>query len=212
MLGRTIACSRRSTRPPAPSSTKGGRYLVTDTVGFIRRLPHQLVEGFAATLEETLSADLVLHVADAPCSRRPARTSRSRPSRPSWPRSARTSSPSSSSSTRSTPSIPSAGAAFATASRTRSRSLPEPVRVSTSCKARIAERFAERFEPVRLLDPAHGRRVASQSSTSSARRSSSGSDLPEGVLLRRSAPARKMRPRSRAISSPTPATRRPATG
>ncbi len=43
----------------------GRRYLVTDTVGFIRRLPHQLVEGFAATLEETLLADLVLHVADA---------------------------------------------------------------------------------------------------------------------------------------------------
>jgi GTP-binding protein HflX len=44
---------------------EGRRYLVTDTVGFIRRLPHQLVEGFAATLEETLSADLVLHVVDA---------------------------------------------------------------------------------------------------------------------------------------------------
>jgi GTP-binding protein HflX len=43
----------------------GRRYLVTDTVGFIRRLPHQLVEGFAATLEETLVADLVVHVADA---------------------------------------------------------------------------------------------------------------------------------------------------
>jgi GTP-binding protein HflX len=43
----------------------GRRYLVTDTVGFIRRLPHQLVEGFAATLEETVDADLVLHVADA---------------------------------------------------------------------------------------------------------------------------------------------------
>jgi GTP-binding protein HflX len=44
---------------------KGKRYLVTDTVGFIRRLPHQLVEGFASTLEETLVADLVLHVVDA---------------------------------------------------------------------------------------------------------------------------------------------------
>ena len=44
---------------------EGRRYLVTDTVGFIRRLPHQLVEGFAATLEETLVADLVLHVIDA---------------------------------------------------------------------------------------------------------------------------------------------------
>jgi GTP-binding protein HflX len=43
----------------------GKRYLVTDTVGFIRRLPHQLVEGFAATLEETLVADLILHVVDA---------------------------------------------------------------------------------------------------------------------------------------------------
>jgi GTP-binding protein HflX len=43
----------------------GKRYLVTDTVGFIRRLPHQLVEGFASTLEETLVADLVLHVVDA---------------------------------------------------------------------------------------------------------------------------------------------------
>ena len=43
----------------------GRKYLVTDTVGFIRRLPHQLVEGFAATLEETLVADVVLHVVDA---------------------------------------------------------------------------------------------------------------------------------------------------
>jgi GTP-binding protein HflX len=44
---------------------EGKRYLLTDTVGFIRRLPTQLVEGFASTLEETLVADLVLHVADA---------------------------------------------------------------------------------------------------------------------------------------------------
>ena len=46
----------------------GRRYLVTDTVGFIRRLPHQLVEGFASTLEETLVADLVLLVTDASAS------------------------------------------------------------------------------------------------------------------------------------------------
>jgi GTP-binding protein HflX len=44
---------------------EGRTYLVTDTVGFIRRLPTQLVQGFAATLEETLVADLILHVADA---------------------------------------------------------------------------------------------------------------------------------------------------
>ena len=42
----------------------GRTYPVTDTVGFIRKLPHGLVEAFAATLEETLAADLVLLVAD----------------------------------------------------------------------------------------------------------------------------------------------------
>jgi GTP-binding protein HflX len=46
----------------------GKQYLVTDTVGFLRRLPTQLVEGFASTLEETLVADLVLHVVDASAS------------------------------------------------------------------------------------------------------------------------------------------------
>src|SRR5690242_20169294 len=46
-------------------SESGRSYLVTDTVGFIRKLPHQLVEAFAATLEETLAGDLVLLVADA---------------------------------------------------------------------------------------------------------------------------------------------------
>src|SRR3984885_4313379 len=41
----------------------GGRdYLLTDTVGFIRKLPHQLVEAFGATLEETRLAGLILHV------------------------------------------------------------------------------------------------------------------------------------------------------
>ncbi len=40
-------------------------YLITDTVGFIRKLPHQLVEAFRSTLEETLVAHLMLHVADA---------------------------------------------------------------------------------------------------------------------------------------------------
>ena len=43
----------------------GGRdYLLTDTVGFIRKLPHQLVDAFGATLEETRLADLILHVVD----------------------------------------------------------------------------------------------------------------------------------------------------
>src|SRR5215211_2039877 len=43
----------------------GHTYLITDTVGFIRKLPHQLVEAFKATLEETVRADLILHVVDA---------------------------------------------------------------------------------------------------------------------------------------------------
>jgi GTP-binding protein HflX len=42
----------------------GRRYLVTDTVGFIERLPHQLVDAFASTLEETVLADLIVVVAD----------------------------------------------------------------------------------------------------------------------------------------------------
>jgi GTP-binding protein HflX len=44
---------------------QGRTFLLTDTVGFIRKLPHQLVDAFAATLEETKLADLVLHVVDA---------------------------------------------------------------------------------------------------------------------------------------------------
>jgi GTPase len=44
---------------------RGRRYLLTDTVGFIRKLPHQLVEAFKATLEETALSDLILHVVDA---------------------------------------------------------------------------------------------------------------------------------------------------
>jgi len=42
----------------------GRRYLLTDTVGFIRKLPHQLVEAFKATLEETVIADLICQVVD----------------------------------------------------------------------------------------------------------------------------------------------------
>jgi GTP-binding protein HflX len=43
----------------------GRPHLFTDTVGFIRKLPHQLVDAFGATLEETIRADLLLHVLDA---------------------------------------------------------------------------------------------------------------------------------------------------
>jgi len=50
----------------------GGRdALITDTVGFVQKLPHQLVEAFNSTLEEVGEADLLLHIVDA--SRAPAR-------------------------------------------------------------------------------------------------------------------------------------------
>ncbi|MER7491634.1 GTPase HflX [Streptomyces pharetrae] len=43
----------------------GLTYTLTDTVGFVRHLPHQLVDAFRSTLEEVTQADLVLHVVDA---------------------------------------------------------------------------------------------------------------------------------------------------
>jgi GTP-binding protein HflX len=51
--------TRRSRTPD------GMTYTLTDTVGFVRHLPHQLVEAFRSTLEEVADADLVLHVVDA---------------------------------------------------------------------------------------------------------------------------------------------------
>src|SRR6202790_104247 len=54
-LDRTVGTLRLGGRP----------YLLTDTVGFISKLPHQLVDAFAATLEETRRADLLAHVLDA---------------------------------------------------------------------------------------------------------------------------------------------------
>jgi GTP-binding protein HflX len=50
--------TRRSTTP------EGHEYTLTDTVGFVRHLPHQLVEAFRSTLEEAAEADLLVHVVD----------------------------------------------------------------------------------------------------------------------------------------------------
>ena len=58
-LFHTLDPSTRTTR------LDGRTFLMTDTVGFIRKLPHQLVDAFGATLEETVRADLLLHVVDA---------------------------------------------------------------------------------------------------------------------------------------------------
>jgi GTP-binding protein HflX len=46
------------------SMPSGRQFTLTDTVGFVRHLPHQLVEAFRATLEEIAQADLILHVVD----------------------------------------------------------------------------------------------------------------------------------------------------
>ena len=70
--------SKRSTRRHAVSTTKAASVSRHRHGGFIRRLPNQLVEGFAATLELTLVADLVLHVVDGSVPEEPPASSRSR--------------------------------------------------------------------------------------------------------------------------------------
>nr|WP_245614053.1 GTPase HflX [Actinokineospora inagensis] len=55
----TLDATTRRTRTP-----EGHTYTLTDTVGFVRHLPHQLVEAFRSTLDEVADADLVLHVVD----------------------------------------------------------------------------------------------------------------------------------------------------
>jgi GTP-binding protein HflX len=52
------------TRTRKWSPAKGAEVLISDTVGFIKSLPHQLVASFKATLEEAVNADLLLHIID----------------------------------------------------------------------------------------------------------------------------------------------------
>ena len=169
----------------------GRRYLVTDTVGFIRRLPHQLVEGFAATLEETLVADLVLHLADtsAPEERLDEML-------------------------RAVESVlGEIGAAelpvelvlnkIDAVDPLRRRRLanwfPDALQVSArtgeglgELRARIAERFSARFEPVRLLIPyADGARLAELYELGAP--VDERSDEEEGVFIRARLPRRDVR-------------------
>src|SRR4051812_49679216 len=69
LTGSTVGVRDRlfHTLDPTTRTTEiaGRRFLLTDTVGFIKKLPHQLVDAFGATLEETVRADLLLHVVDA---------------------------------------------------------------------------------------------------------------------------------------------------
>src|SRR4051795_418396 len=69
LTGSTVGVRDRlfHTLDPTTRTTEiaGRRFLLTDTVGFIKKLPHQLVDAFGATLEETRLADLLLHIIDA---------------------------------------------------------------------------------------------------------------------------------------------------
>ena len=59
-------CSRPSTPTVRRSETPDGRvFTLADTVGFVRNLPHQLVEAFRSTLEEVGDSDVIVHVVDA---------------------------------------------------------------------------------------------------------------------------------------------------
>jgi GTP-binding protein HflX len=131
---------------------EGRKYLVTDTVGFVRRLPHQLVEGFAATLEETLVADLVLHVVDASASEERLMEMIAAVTGVLHDIGA--------------DELPielvvnKVDAADETRRRALSNRYPDALQVSAltgegmdELRARIADRFADLFEPVRLLLP-----------------------------------------------------------
>ena len=55
---------RKVVFPPDPVTYKPCVFLLSDTVGFIRKLPHQLIESFKSTLAEVIEADILLHVVD----------------------------------------------------------------------------------------------------------------------------------------------------
>jgi GTP-binding protein HflX len=170
---------------------EGRTYLVTDTVGFIRRLPHQLVEGFASTLEETLVADLVLHVADA--SAPPGRLDEM------------------------IAAVEAVLAAIgadqlpvelvlnkidvvdALTRRRLTTRYPGALQLSAQTgegigelRARVAERFATRFEPVQLLVPYEDGRSLAQLYALGAP-IDERVDGPEGVLVRARLPRRELR-------------------
>ena len=66
--GQTVANGLFTTLDPLTRRLElanGEHIIITDTVGFLHNLPHQLIEAFKATLEEVLEADLLVHVLDA---------------------------------------------------------------------------------------------------------------------------------------------------
>ena len=170
---------------------EGRRYLVTDTVGFIRRLPHQLVEGFAATLEETLVADLVLHVADASASDEELEEML-----------AAVDSVLGEIGAGELPTelvLNKVDALDALRRRRLSNRFPGALQVSAhtgegldELRERVAERFGERFELVRLLIPyEEGARLAELYALGTP--VDERADRPEGVFVRARLPRREVR-------------------
>jgi GTPase len=170
---------------------EGRRYLVTDTVGFIRRLPHQLVEGFAATLEETLVADTVLHVADASVAEARLDEMLEAVERVLHEIGAGE--------------LPTElvlnkiDAVDSLGRRRLANRFPDALQVSArtgegldDLRKRIANLFAERFEPVRLLIPyAEGSRLAELYALGAP--VDERADRPEGVFVRARLPRAEVR-------------------
>ena len=187
----------------------GRRYLITDTVGFIRKLPHQLVEAFKATLEETRLADLLVHVVDGsdPAPIRAPR--RSPPSTRCSTRSAPASSRGCWSSTSSTCSTPRRAASCWSA-------VPDAIGVSAETgegidelRDRIEAAFVETLREVELLVPyAEGARLSELYELAGDLERTERAD---GVLVRARIPAAARAPvrrvrgqRQRAASDPEP--------
>jgi len=169
----------------------GRRYLVTDTVGFIRRLPTQLVEGFAATLEETLVSDLVLHLLDA-----------SEPDDRLDEQIAAVDAVLHEIGADELPVeivINKIDAIDPLRRRRLSNRFPDAVQVSAlsgdgldALRARIADRFADRFEPVRLLLPYdEGGKLAELYALGAP--IEAREDHEDGVLVRARLPQREVR-------------------
>jgi GTPase len=168
----------------------GKRYLVTDTVGFIRRLPTQLVEGFAATLEETLVADLVLRVADA-----------SLPENDLHATIAAVQAVLAEIGADEVPAevvLNKVDALDALARRRVAHAFPRAILVSAktgegleTLKERVAEIFSDRFEDVRLLVPfSEGRALAALYALGAP--ISERRDTPEGVRIRARLPRQEV--------------------
>jgi GTPase len=169
----------------------GRRYLITDTVGFVRRLPHQLVEGFAATLEETLVADLVLHVVDG-----------SAPEQRLLEQVAAVETVLREIGAGDLPVelvVNKIDVVGALGRRRLANRFPGAPQISAltgegldELRARIADRFAERFEPVRLLLPyGEGSRLNELYALGAP--IEERADTPEGVLVVARLPRREIR-------------------